>query len=226
MSKKENLKLNKTDLKKKYGDTVVRGVPQELVARVLNKKIYTPAGEAMFTIRDMKGGVTHTPLLMSMNLGMEDKLRCEAEIDPTWKQVIPYVIVRYDDKIFCTHRLGGDARLTGSYSIGTGGHIDSGERIYDAMRRELNEEVGVKEKDILAYVVTGYILDESSEVNSVHLGVVIDMVITRDDISCLEKEKLQGEWITREQLKKLYDEDKLESWSKIVFENIFIKELV
>lgn len=226
MAKKENLKLKQSELKKKYGDTIVRGVPKDLVSRIL-KKTFTPAEEAMFTIKDMKKGIIHTPLLMSLNLSLEDKLRCEAEIDPEWKQIIPYVVVRCENKIFCTHRLnGGDARLAGAYSIGTGGHIDVGERIYDAMRRELDEEVGIKEKDILGYVVEGYILDEASEVNRVHLGVVIDMVITRDDIQCLEAEKLQGEWVTVEQLKQLYDNDKLESWSRIAAENIIFKGLV
>lgn len=223
MRKNENLKLKLRELKEKYGTTVVRGIPQTLVAKLL-KNTYTPAESAYFTMRDTKGNITKTPLMMSLNLSLEDKLRCEAEIDSTWKQVIPYVLVWNDNRIFCTHRLnGGDARLTGAYSIGTGGHIDRGERVYDAMRRELNEEVGINENDIIGYIVEGYILDESSEVNSVHLGAVITLKINRDDIQCLETEKLQGEWITVEQLKQLYDDDRLESWSRIAAENVIFK---
>lgn len=222
MSKKENLRLKKNELKEKYGTTIVRGVPQSFVKPLL-KKTYTPADEAYFTTRNLRGNsIYKMPLIMSLNVSLEDKLRYEAEIDPTWKQVIPYVVVWHDNKIFCTHRLnGGDARLVGAYSIGTGGHVDMSERIYDAMKRELAEEVGLKNDDIIGYIVDGYILDESTEVNSVHLGVVITMQINRNDIYCLETEKLQGEWIDVDQLKKLYDEDALESWSKIVAENIF-----
>lgn len=224
MSKNENLKLKKRELKEKYGNTIVRGVPQSLVANLL-KNTYTPADKAFFSVRDTRGAVYHTPLMMSLNVSLENKFRYEAEIDPTWKQVIPYVVVWNENKIFCTHRLnGGDARLAGAYSIGTGGHIDDGERVYDAMRRELNEEVGITENDIIGYVVNGYILDESSEVNSVHLGAVITMKINRDDIQCLEAEKLAGEWISVSQLKELYENDKLESWSRIVAENIVFKE--
>ena len=224
MSKNENLKLKKRELKEKYGNTIVRGVPQSLVANLL-KNTYTPADNAFFSVRDTRGTVYRTPLMMSLNVSLENKFRYEAEIDPTWKQVIPYVVVWNENKIFCTHRLnGGDSRLTGAYSIGTGGHIDDGERVYDAMRRELSEEVGITENDIIGYVVNGYILDESSEVNSVHLGAVITMKINRDDIRCLETEKLAGEWISVSQLKELYEDDKLESWSKIVAENIIFKE--
>lgn len=218
-TKKENLQLKQEELKAKYGDTLVMGVPGELVDPVL-KEIYTPK-EGTYIVSKSDKYVTHVPLISAINKQMEARLRCEAELDPSFKQIIPYVILRYQDKVFCTHRLnGGDARLAGGYSIGTGGHIDSGEDIYDGMYRELEEEVGLKIGDILGYSVNGFILDNSSAVNSVHLGVVISMAIWRDDIQCLEKEKLAGEWVDYKQLKKLYDEDKLESWSKIAADNL------
>lgn len=218
-TKKENLQLKKEELKAKYGETLVMGVPQELVNHLL-KNIYTPK-EGLYIASQGSNTTTQIPLLSAINAQMEPRFRYEAELDPTFKQVIPYVVLRYQDKVFCTHRLnGGDARLAGGYSIGTGGHIDSGENIYDGMRRELKEEVGITINDIMDYSVNGFILDNSSAVNSVHLGVVISMVIIRDDIKCLEKEKLAGEWVDYKRLKKLYDQDKLESWSKIVADNL------
>lgn len=218
-TKKENLQLKKEELKAKYGETLVMGVPQELVNPLL-KNIYTPK-EGLYIASQGSNTTTQIPLLSAINAQMVPKFRYEAELDPTFKQVIPYVVLRYQDKMFCTHRLnGGDARLAGGYSIGTGGHIDSGENIYDGMRRELKEEVGITINDIMGYSVNGFILDNSSAVNSVHLGVVISMAIIRDDIECLEKEKLAGEWVDYKKLKKLYDQDKLESWSKIVADNL------
>ena len=49
--------------------------------------------------------------------------RAEAEGQPAFKQIIPYVILRQGDKIFVTRRLnkGGEARLHGKISIGVGG---------------------------------------------------------------------------------------------------------
>lgn len=218
-TKKENLQLKKEELKAKYGETLVMGVSESLVNPLL-KKIYTPKEGVYYTAQGEQE-TTKIPLISAINAQMEPRFRYEAELDPSFKQVIPYVILRYQDKVFCTHRLnGGDARLAGGYSIGTGGHVDSGENIYDGMYRELREEVGVTMNDIMGYSVNGFILDNSSAVNSVHLGVVISMVIVRDDIQCLEKEKLAGEWLNYKQLKKLYDQDKLESWSKIAADNL------
>lgn len=218
-SKKENLQLNKDELKKKYGDAIVMGVPSDLVDPIL-KNIYTPKEDAYYKA---PGGESNTkiPLICAINMQMSPMLRCEAEVDPSFKQVIPYVIIRKGDKVYCTHRLnGGDARLAGGYSIGTGGHIEAHESVYDGMYRELKEEVGITSKDIMGYSINGFILDNSSTVNSVHLGVVITMVISRDDIECLEKEKLAGEWVGYSMLKQLYDHDQLESWSKIVADHI------
>ena len=218
-TKKENLQLKKEELKAKYGNTIVMGVPEALVSPLLTK-IYTPK-EGLYVAREGGNGITQVPLLNAINAEMQPMLRCEAELDPGFKQVIPYVVLRYQDKVFCTHRLnGGDARLAGGYSIGTGGHIDNSESVYDGMYRELKEEVGVTDSVIMGYSVNGFILDNSSAVNSVHLGIVISMVITTDEIKCLETEKLTGEWMNYKQLKKLYDEDKLESWSKIVADNL------
>lgn len=218
-TKKENLQLKKEELKAKYGETLVMGVSESLVNPLL-KKIYTPK-EGIYYTAQGEQETTKIPLISAINAQMEPRFRYEAELDPSFKQVIPYVILRYQDKVFCTHRLnGGDARLAGGYSIGTGGHIDDGENVYDGMYRELKEEVGVTMNDIMGYSVNGFILDNSSAVNSVHLGVVISMVIVRDDIQCLEKEKLAGEWLNYKQLKKLYDQDKLESWSKIAADNL------
>lgn len=218
-TKKENLQLKKEELKAKYGDTLVMGVHESLVSPLL-KDIYTPK-EGLYIASQGESINTQIPLISAINAQMEPRLRYEAELDPSFKQVIPYVVIRHQDKVFCTHRLnGGDARLAGGYSIGTGGHIDNAESIYDGMYRELREEVGIRETDIMGYSINGFILDNSSAVNSVHLGIVVSMVIVRDDIECMEKEKLAGEWLNYKQLKRLYDQDKLESWSKIVADNL------
>lgn len=218
---KETVSPEVAELKKKYGNEIVRVVPHENVKRIL-KKEFTPAAEAMVTLITANGK-TITPLLSTLNISLEDKLRYEAELDPAFRQVIPYVVLRHEDKVFCTHRLsgGGEARLTGKYSIGTGGHITQGERIMDGMRRELEEEVGVTDKEYIGFELKGFINQTDTPVNAVHLGCVFEMRLRTDDIQCLEKEKLKGEWIPFKELKELYDKGALESWSDIVAANLY-----
>jgi predicted NUDIX family phosphoesterase len=118
-------------------------------------------------------------------------------------------------------RIGGDAGLIGMCSIGTGGHIDEGEYLYNAMYRELDEEIGLKEDNIFSNEFIGFIYSTATEVDSVHLGMVFFCWINDPaKIKCLEKDKLIGDWVTIPDLNKLNEEGKLESWTKIVLEQV------
>jgi len=50
--------------------------------------------------------------------------RAQMEVDPSWKQLIPYLVLRDGDRYFLMRRTraGGDARLHDRWSIGVGGH--------------------------------------------------------------------------------------------------------
>ena len=95
-----------------------------------------------------------------------------------------------------------------------------GETLTEALFRELSEEVGITPDDMTSIIRTGYILDNSSEVNSVHLGVVyIIGVNNTENVVVQEKEKLSGEWIDGNTLATLFNSDALESWSEYVYKN-------
>ncbi|APW62566.1 NUDIX domain-containing protein [Paludisphaera borealis] len=115
-----------------------------------------------------------TPELMSY------RPRSEVEDDPSWKQIIPYVVLRAGDAVFSYTRgkSQGEARLHRLRSLGVGGHVDEadaegrcGREAYDtAMRRELDEEVDIRSRGTMK--LAGLINDDSTPVGSVHLGVV------------------------------------------------------
>src|SRR5262249_549141 len=79
--------------------------------------------------------------------------RSEAEQDPRYKQLIPYVLLICEDQVlrYRRGRGGQETRLHGFYSIGVGGHISDedhglfskGIGYQDGMRRELREEVNI-----------------------------------------------------------------------------------
>ena len=54
--------------------------------------------------------------------------RAAMERDPSFKQIIPYLVLRDGPRYFLMQRTnaGGDVRLHGRYSIGVGGHLNPG----------------------------------------------------------------------------------------------------
>src|SRR6185312_10009490 len=102
----------------------------------------------------------------------EFRARSEVEDDPGFKQIIPYVIFRAGDAVFCYTRgkSQGEARLHRLRSIGVGGHVAEddaeGSATLDAyevaLRRELDEEVEIRSDGIIRRV--GLINDDSNPV--------------------------------------------------------------
>jgi len=142
------------------------------------------------------------------------------EEDTTYKQIIPYLIITHNNKVFCYQRTpkGGEQRLHNKYSIGVGGHInpidikDKNEFLIECMKREFEEEVEYHGK--IKTKVIGYINDDSGEVEKVHFGVVFQIEIESENIKLREEELTDGKLSTWEEVtsKKEY----LEMWSKIV----------
>lgn len=144
--------------------------------------------------------------------------RPEAEGDPSFKQIIPYVVITRGDKVFMTRRLnkGGESRLHGKISIGIGGHInpvdetDKERVLMRGLERELDEEVAVDKRGEL--VPCGIINDDSNGVGSVHLGLCFRMEV-EGEVAVKETEKLEGGWMTVSELRDSYDN--MESWTQI-----------
>jgi predicted NUDIX family phosphoesterase len=104
--------------------------------------------------------------------------RGEVETDPSFKQLIPYVLLRCRGSIFHYRRgsSGTEKRLQALRSIGVGGHISvedesPGSDLYRAgMLRELNEEMRID--SLYTEHCLGFIYDAATPVGEVHLGVV------------------------------------------------------
>lgn len=151
------------------------------------------------------------------------KPRAEVEDDPSFQQIIPYVVFRHGNHYFLTHRLraSSERRLRKQYSLGIGGHINpsdllSGDPIADGLKREWEEEVaydGQFNAELL-----GLLNDESAPVSKVHLGVVFLVDGDSPNISIRETKKLGGELLTLDEMRRLYLQ--MESWSQIVYDRL------
>jgi predicted NUDIX family phosphoesterase len=151
--------------------------------------------------------------------------RSRAEEDPSYKQIIPYVVFTFGDKILHYVRGGksGEKRLVDHGSIGIGGHInDHDETLFsfdlDAYRMAVHREIEEELKLEHAYQdrITGLINDDSTEVGRVHLGVVHRIALNDAGVRAREKAISELRFLTLEELSAR--RDKLESWSQIVLD--------
>lgn len=147
----------------------------------------------------------------------EFRRRGDAEDDPAWKQVIPYLLLRDGPRLFLMRRTraGGDARLHERWSIGVGGHLNPEDRdIHGGMRREFSEELdAVWEPE--PHLI-GLLNDDSTAVGRVHLGVVFSADAAGRAVSIRETDKLAGGFAEVSAIRAGYE--KLETWSQIVFD--------
>lgn len=143
--------------------------------------------------------------------------RAEAEVDPGWKQVIPYVVVLDGERLFLMRRTraGGDARLFERYSIGVGGHVNPEDGGIDGgLRREWEEEIEAGFTP--DFELLGVLNEEDAGVSSVHLGLVYSADAAGRPIAIRERDKLSGEFVDRAAVAIV--SDRLEGWSKLLFE--------
>ena len=154
------------------------------------------------------------PILQSDQLSFQP--RSEMETDPSYKQLIPYVLLQWTDddgvtKLFTYTRGGGggEARLHAKRSVGIGGHIsredaaDGADPYSSGMHRELSEEVQLE--STYQEFRDGLIYDPSNDVGKVHLGVVHRFVLQRPQVKTNEAELADGGFVSVDELREQMD---------------------
>jgi len=155
--------------------------------------------------------------------------RPQAEKDPAYKQIIPYVIMAYEGKYlsYIRGKRAGERRLVARRSIGIGGHINPGdclplfnadfyETCITAVEREVAEEVSVKANHTNRIVAL--LNDDSNEVGSVHLGIVHYWNLDAPDVSKREQMISRISFMTPAELHDV--RDSLETWSGLCLDSL------
>lgn len=150
--------------------------------------------------------------------------RSAMENDPSYKQIIPYLVFRYQDTYFCMQRRSdaSEARLQSKISLGIGGHIRQ-EDMQDSSlitwaQREFNEEVFYNGK--LSIEPLGLINDDLNAVGQVHVGFAF--LLTGDSFDIHIKSELKdGKLLSLDQMKQSYDQ--MEWWSQLVFDYLVLR---
>jgi predicted NUDIX family phosphoesterase len=141
--------------------------------------------------------------------------RADAEVQPKWRQIIPYVVITHGDDVFTLRRLRKqtEARLHDKVSIGIGGHVNPGHDVLAGLRKELDEEVSIDDAYELEFA--GILNDESTEVSRVHLGAVYVLRASTANVRVRETEKMTGSFVPRSELAAM--REAMETWSQVVF---------
>ncbi len=116
----------------------------------------------------------------------EFRPRSQCETDPSFVQLIPYVVLTCLGRVFHYRRgdAGTESRLKSLRSVGIGGHISEadaaggGDPYLTGLRREVAEEVSIGAAFTERFL--GFLRDDRTPVGEVHLGVVHQWELARE----------------------------------------------
>jgi len=153
--------------------------------------------------------------------------RPQAESDPAYKQIIPYALIAFQNRVlhYVRGKKAGEPRLIAKGSIGIGGHMNEtdeslfaiDEQAYRAgVEREVNEEIRIDtpfEDRIVALLN-----DDSTEVGRVHLGIVHVFKLRESKVQKREAMITGLSFLAKEEL--IDRRESLENWSQICLDEL------
>jgi predicted NUDIX family phosphoesterase len=148
--------------------------------------------------------------------------RKQAETDPTHKQIVPYAVIVFENKIlyYVRGKRAGEQRLVAKGSIGIGGHLnDDDESLFAwdevayraGVEREVNEEIKIN--TAFEDRIVALLNDDSTEVGRVHLGIVHMFKLAEPKVEKREAMITNLGFVSPEEL--LARRDSLETWSQL-----------
>jgi len=153
--------------------------------------------------------------------------RAQAETNPDFKQIIPYVVITDGKSVlhYVRGKKAGEQRLVAKGSIGIGGHVNDedhtlfafgAQAFKEAVQREVCEEVAIQGSFEARPV--GLINDDSTEVGRVHFGVVHLLWCATDQVKKNEQVITQLEFVPLEELRQ--KREQMETWSQLCLDHL------
>src|SRR5881296_1102017 len=153
--------------------------------------------------------------------------RPEAEINPAYKQIIPYALIVFQNTVlhYVRGKKAGEQRLVAKGSIGIGGHMNEADESLFAMdeqayragvEREVNEEIKIDTQ--FEDRIVALLNDDTTDVGRVHLGIVHVFKLTEPRVEKREAMITGLTFLTKEEL--MTRRESLESWSQICVDSL------
>jgi predicted NUDIX family phosphoesterase len=153
--------------------------------------------------------------------------RPEAEINPAYKQIIPYALIAYEHKLayYVRGKKAGEQRLVAKGSIGIGGHMNEtdeslfamDEKAYRAgVEREVNEEIKIDTR--FEDRIVALLNDDTTEVGRVHLGIVHVFKLAEPKVEKREAMITGLTFLAKDEL--LARRENMETWSQICLDSL------
>ena len=155
--------------------------------------------------------------------------RAQAENDPAYKQIIPYALVAFGNRVlyYVRGKKAGEQRLVAKGSIGIGGHMNQedellfnyalNEAAYRAgVEREVNEEIKIDTQ--FEDRIVALLNDDTTDVGRVHLGIVHVFKLAEPKVEKREAMITNLTFLVRAELTAR--RESLETWSQICVDSL------
>ena len=153
--------------------------------------------------------------------------RPQAETDPACKQIIPYALIAFENKLayYVRGKKAGEQRLVAKGSIGIGGHMNETDESLFAMdeqayrtgvEREVNEEIKINTR--FEDRIVALLNDDTTDVGRVHLGIVHVFKLAEPKMEKREAMITGLRFLAKEEL--VARRETMETWSQICLDSL------
>src|SRR6266436_936070 len=153
--------------------------------------------------------------------------RTKAETDPTHKQIVPYALIAFENKVlyYVRGKKAGEQRLVAKGSIGIGGHMNETDESLFALdqqayrvgvEREVNEEITIDTQ--FEDRIVALLNDDTTDVGRVHLAIVHVFKLAEPKVEKREAMITGLTFLTKEEL--LSRRGTMETWSQICLDSL------
>ncbi len=141
------------------------------------------------------------------------------EVNPTYKQIIPYLVFKHNNTFFLMQRrsTASETRLKNKLTLGIGGHIRQEDMTENSLfawaTREFHEEINYAGN--LTVKPLGILNDDTDDVGKVHIGFVFLLTGNSSEIS-IKSELKSGKLLSLAEC--VAQKEGMEGWSQFVID--------